>query len=64
MCNCGKPSTTEAGTGHDAHADAAGHDKAHAGASHAPKTAAADESCACDPAGGHNHSHAGTATHA
>ncbi|HQU68997.1 MAG TPA: hypothetical protein PLI43_12480 [Albidovulum sp.] len=68
MCDCGKPSTTEAKTetGHGSHA-AAG-DKAQTPTEHAGHDAAAasaDETCTCAPSGqGHHATQAGAATHA
>ncbi len=66
MCDCGKPSATEAKTGHDSQgADAKVAAKAHAHAAPAVADDATDAACTCAPSGtGHHATHAGTATQA
>lgn len=65
MCDCDKPSTTEAKTSHDSKgANAPVAEKAHAHhAAHAAADASTDAACTCGPSGTGDHAtHADAAT--
>lgn len=65
MCDCGKPSTTEAKTEHAQGATAPASAAAHGHAAHDATADAQDATCGCAPTGqGHHASHAGAATSA
>lgn len=68
MCDCGKPSATDAKPGQATGAETPASGKSHDHAPHLAQGAASgavDESCSCAPTGqGHGATHAGVATHA